>query len=129
MNSKRKAKIPSLRSTLGNEKGVIMSIVIMLIAFLTVVGSAALMSSKTDLKTSINYTSGTQAFYIAEAGLQAAIHELDDSDDTNNFTNVVLPKAYDPTSFGNGTYTVTLGLNPPPPPLRGLLMSPPKGSH
>jgi len=115
MNSKRKAKIPSLRSTLGNEKGVIMSIVIMLIAFLTVVGSAALMSSKTDLKTSINYTSGTQAFYIAEAGLQAAIHELDDSDDTNDFTNVVLPKAYDPTSFGNGTYTVTLGLNSPPP--------------
>ncbi len=116
MNSKRKAKIPSLRSTLGNEKGVIMSIVIMLIAFLTVVGSAALMSSKSDLKTSINYKGGTQAFYIAEAGLQAAVHELDDSDGTDDFGNVVLPLTYDPSSFGHGTYTVKLELNPSTPP-------------
>jgi len=112
MNSKRKAKIPSLRSTMGNEKGVIMTIVIMLIAFLTMVGSAALMSSKTDLKTSINYTSGTQAFYTAEAGLQAAIHELDDADGTNDFATVSLPLTlYNATSFGNGTYTVDLSLS------------------
>ena len=111
MNSKPTAKIPSLRSTLGNEKGVIMTIVIMLIAFLTVVGSAALMSSKSDLKTSINYKGGTQAFYTAEAGLQAAIHELDDSDTQNDFATVSLPLTlYNATSFGNGTYTVDLSL-------------------
>ena len=111
MNSKRKAKIPGLRSTLGNENGVIMTVVIMLIAFLTVVGSAALMGSKTDLKTSINFTGGTQAFYTAEAGLQAAIHELDDSDGTNDFASVSLPLTlYSATSFGNGTYTVDLSL-------------------
>jgi len=111
MNSKPTAKIPSLRSVCGNEKGVIMTIVIMLIAFLTVVGSAALMSSKSDLKTSINYKGGTQAFYTAEAGLQAAIHELDDSDGTNDFATVSLPLTlYNATSFGNGTYTVDLSL-------------------
>jgi Tfp pilus assembly protein PilX len=108
---KPKANIPSLRSTLGNENGVIMTVVIMLIAFLTVVGSAALMGSRTDLKTSINFTGGTQAFYTAEAGLQAAIHELDDSDDTNDFADVSLPLTlYSASSFGNGTYSVDLSL-------------------
>ncbi len=111
MNSKRKAKIPGFGSTLGNENGVIMTVVIMLIAFLTVVGSAALMGSRSDLKTSLNFTGGTQAFYTAEAGLQAAIHELDDSDDTNDFASVSLPLTlYNATSFGNGTYSVDLSL-------------------
>jgi hypothetical protein len=112
MNSSRKAKIPGLRSTLGNENGVIMTVVIMLIAFLTVVGSAALMGSRADLKTSMNFTGGTQAFYTAEAGLQASIHELDDSDGTNDFATVSLAQTlYNATSFGNGTYTVDLSLH------------------
>jgi len=96
---------------LGNEKGVIMTVVIMLIAFLTVVGSAALMGTKADLKTSLNFTGGTQAFYTAEAGLNSAIHELDDSDGTNDFATVSLPLTlYNATSFGNGTYSVDLSL-------------------
>ena len=51
------------------------------------------------------------AFYTAEAGLQAAIHELDDSDTQNDFATVSLPLTlYNATSFGNGTYTVDLSL-------------------
>ncbi len=88
-----------------------MAIVIMLIAVLMVVGSAALMGSRADLKTSINFSGGTQAFYTAEAGLNAAIHELDDSDGTNDFDNVSLPLTlYSAAAFGNGTYTVDLSL-------------------
>ena len=111
VNSKQKTKLPSLCSVCGNENGVIMAIVIMLIAVLTVVGSAALMGSRADLKTSINFSGGTQAFYTAEAGLSAAIHELDDSDGTNDFDSVSLPlQLYNATSFANGTYTVDLSL-------------------
>ncbi|NIO10264.1 MAG: hypothetical protein GTO40_20570, partial [Deltaproteobacteria bacterium] len=111
MDSKFKTKKPSIRKTLGNESGIILAVVIMLIAFLTVVGSAALFGSRTDLKTSINFTGGTQAFYTAEAGLSAAIHELDDSDGTNDFDNVSLPLTlYNAVDFGNGTYTVDLSL-------------------
>jgi len=108
--------MPSLYPVCGNEKGIILSVVLMMIGILAVIGTAAVIGSRSEIKTSINFTSGTKAFYIAEAGLQAAIHELDDSDGTDDFTNVVLPKAYNPSSFGHGTYTVNLGLNPSSPP-------------
>ncbi|MEE8074920.1 MAG: pilus assembly PilX N-terminal domain-containing protein [Candidatus Binatia bacterium] len=112
MNSKRRDQMPSLCPVWGNEKGIIMSVVLIVMGVLAVIGTAAVIGSRAEIKTSINFSSGTQAFYIAEAGLQNAIHELDDSDGTNDFASVSLPLTlYNATSFGHGTYTVDLSLN------------------
>lgn len=93
----------------------VLPVVLMLLAIVIIIGGAAAISSRTGIKTSNNFKSGTQAFYIAEAGLQAAISELDDRNGTNDFDSVSLSlntpwTLFNATSFGNGTYTVDLTL-------------------
>src|SRR5665647_2828444 len=59
-----------------NEKGIVLVVVIMLLAVLVLLGSTAIMVTNTDMKISSNYRSGSQAFYIAEAGLEQARDQL-----------------------------------------------------
>jgi len=65
-----------LRSVCGNEKGVILSVALMLLAILTLMGSAAIVSSRSGLKIATNWKSNTTVFYAAEAGLEKGIADL-----------------------------------------------------
>ena len=64
------------KSILRNEKGMVLAVTLMLIAILVLLGTTAVMTVTTDMKIAANYRSSTQAFYIAEAGLEAARNQL-----------------------------------------------------
>ena len=59
-----------------NEKGMVLVVVLLLTAVLVLLGSTAVIMSTTDMKISSNYRSSSQAFYIAEAGLEQARTQL-----------------------------------------------------
>jgi hypothetical protein len=64
------------RESLGDEKGMVLIVALLLIAALVLLGTTAVMISTTDMKISANYKSSTQAFYIAEAGIEQARAQL-----------------------------------------------------
>ena len=59
-----------------NEKGVILSVALMLLAILTLIGSAAIVSTRSGLKVAANWKANTTVFYAAEAGLEKGIAGL-----------------------------------------------------
>jgi len=65
-----------LRTPLYNEKGMVLVVGLLLVAVLMILGTTAVLMSTTDIKISSNYKSGSQAFYIAEAGLERARGQL-----------------------------------------------------
>jgi len=54
----------------------ILSVALMVLAILTLMGSAAIVSTKTELKIAGNWTAHTRTFYAAEAGLEKGIGDL-----------------------------------------------------
>jgi len=119
MNSNRKCKLLTLRSVCGNERGFILAVSLIFLGLLAAFGSAAVLATRTDIKIGGNYKLSTQAFYIAEAGLQAALNDLDDyNSNWNNgkyFQDVSLPSpTYTAASFSGGNYTVGLIDKTPP---------------
>lgn len=56
----------------GNERGVALVTVLLLIATLIILGTTAIMQTSTDLKIGSNYQTGKEAFYAAEAGIEEA---------------------------------------------------------
>ena len=99
---------------LRNERGVVLVISLLILALLVGAGVGALVSTQTDLKTSGNLKTAAQAFYIAEAGLQRALRNL------NKISNWI-GSLSDPTtnafpsdnSLGGGTYVVRVFENDP----------------
>ncbi len=66
-------KLPPLYD---NEKGMVLSVALMLLAILTLIGSAAVVTTRTDVKIAGNWQAHTRTFYAAEAGLEKAIADL-----------------------------------------------------
>ena len=60
----------AFRRLLDDERGMVMAISLLILALLIGVGVGAIVSTQTDLKTSGNLLTGTQAFYLAEAGVE-----------------------------------------------------------
>lgn len=60
------------RTSLCDEKGMVLVVGLLLVAVLMLVGTTAVMTSTTDIKISANYKTGNQAFYAAEAGAEEA---------------------------------------------------------
>ncbi len=58
---------------LYNEKGIILPVGLILLVLVALMGAAASLSSRTDLKLSSNLKSHTEAFYAAEGGLAKAV--------------------------------------------------------
>jgi len=61
----------------GNEKGMVLVVVLLLLAALIILGTTTVMQTSTDLKISSNYKTSTQAFYDADAGVQFAIAKME----------------------------------------------------
>jgi len=120
----------SVRSVYGNEKGVVLVVALVFLVVLGVMGSAAVMMARGDLKISGNYKNSEQTFYAAEAGIEHARETLrgmnESSADISSFTdelggvtgsNGILDgyaSGTDDTAIinaatlGNGSYTVYL---------------------
>ncbi len=64
------------RKMLADERGMILVISLLILALLLGAGVGAIVSMQTDLKTSSNLKTATQAFYIAEAGIERAKYEI-----------------------------------------------------
>lgn len=101
--------IKACQKILANERGIILVISLLILALLMGAGVGAFVSMQTDLKTSGNLKTGTQAFYIADAGINHARREMQDG--TNDFDSVFKaadgPGIVSNNSFNGGTYTVT----------------------
>lgn len=94
------------RTQLGNERGVVLVTALMVMALLTVVGMAALNTSDTELQISGNQRVSTQAFYLAEAGIQHAVGIYE----KNGLTILKAAQNTDLSNkaLGGGSYTVTV---------------------
>ena len=68
MHSPRKAKLASLHSIYSNENGIILAVSLMFLTILGVIGSAAYVISKTDIKITGNYKAETKVFVSSGSG-------------------------------------------------------------
>ncbi len=59
-----------------NEKGMVLSVALLLLAILTLMGSAATVSTRTDIRIAGNWNAQTRTFYAAEAGLEKGVADL-----------------------------------------------------
>ncbi len=60
------------RQRLGDEKGLVLVVSLMMVAVIILLGTTAVLTTSTDMKISANYRTGNQAFYVAEAGIEEA---------------------------------------------------------
>ena len=58
----------SLRLVYGNERGIVLAVALMLLAILTLMGSAAIVTTRTDVKIAGNWNAHTRTYHAAEAG-------------------------------------------------------------
>lgn len=65
-------KVPNSMRFLCNEKGVVLVVTLMFMALLALLATTGSMMTNTDIYISSNYRNGSQAFYVAEAGAEAA---------------------------------------------------------
>ena len=100
----------TLSRRFANEQGIVLVITLLILALLMGAGAGAIVSMQTDFKSSGNLKRGTQAFYIADAGvnharqqLQGALNPNFDSIFSASNGTVIVPKS----SFYGGSYTVT----------------------
>jgi len=130
MSSRGKFKTFSIRSVYGNEKGIVLPVALVFLVVLGMMGAAAVMMTRSEMKISGNYKNSETAFYVAEAGIENAREVLRAmnaasgnkklfSDELASVTgsNGVLDGYASGTddvalissaSLGNGTYTVYL---------------------
>lgn len=59
-----------------DESGVALVIALLIMVLLTILGTAAIMTSTTDVKIAANFKKSTNAFYAAEAGIEAGMDLL-----------------------------------------------------
>ncbi len=84
-----------------NEKGMVLSVALMVLAILTLMGSAAIVSTRTGVKIAGNWKNQTKVFYLAEAGVDYAKNALSGDVDLDGDSVV------DKTQVFNDNQTVT----------------------
>jgi Tfp pilus assembly protein PilX len=108
----------------NNERGMALVTALLLLTVLAILITVSTQWAASDVHRTAQYTKSRTAFYIAEAGIQTALHEL-------NYTSGVAPGAasngfgdeldgtttnwgpYSNVSYGGGTFTVTMEDNVP----------------
>lgn len=71
-------KTTLLNITVGKKEGIALIAALALMGILALVSTVAVYTTNTDIKISSNYKTGTQAFYMAEAGIHDALGQLMD---------------------------------------------------
>jgi hypothetical protein len=88
---------------IGNEKGMLLVICMILLLMLSLIGIAAITTSTSDMKVAGNELHSTGAFYSAEAGIERAAAEMVTSYETAGNPPSPLPTG----SYTEGTYQYT----------------------
>jgi hypothetical protein len=94
MNSKWQLRILRIIPTYGDEKGMILIVVLALIAILTLVGTATVVTTTTDIKISTNHKTSVQTLFAAEGGAEYGVAEL-----RKKLNNVLNPSTSDLSSI------------------------------
>lgn len=99
----------SKRKLLADKQGMVLVIALLILALLLGAGVGAIVSMQTDFRASGNLKTGTQAFYVADAGINHARQKLQNSSSSFDsvFTAANGTVIVSNNSFNNGTYTVT----------------------
>ena len=95
----------TVKALLKNERGVVLVIALMILSLLVGAGVGAIVSTQTDLKTSANIKAGTQAFYLATAGIERGKQKIKDS-----AANPPNPSG-ETQSLSSGSFTVSFSDN------------------
>jgi Tfp pilus assembly protein PilX len=66
----------AMKRLLADQRGMILVLSLLILALLMGAGAGAIISTQTDLKTSSNLKTASQAFYLAEAGIEWAKQEV-----------------------------------------------------
>jgi len=99
-----------VKKHLENEKGIVLVIVMMIISILLLIGTTSIMSSNTELKMAANFKTATQAFYLAEAGIERTAAYLNTVTDIDSvLTTGTLYGGSQ--SLGAGAYSVVIANN------------------
>jgi len=100
------------RQTTTNEHGIILVVCLFLIALLMAAAAGTIFSTQSDLGSSNNFKVNTQAFYIADSGIQLALKEVSDRDGVNDFdtlkTTSGVTTLVPSTPLGPGSYSATV---------------------
>ncbi len=113
-----------------NQKGIVLPVALVFLVVLGMMGGAAIMMTRTDMKISGNYKNSEQAFYVAEAGIENARETLRALNAASGIKNAFSDELagvtgsngvldgytsgtddvplLNGTTLGNGTYTVYL---------------------
>lgn len=67
-----KAKAPALGELAGNERGIALIVVMVMLLLLSILGATVLTSTTTDLRITGNYKNAGNAFYVAESAMEFA---------------------------------------------------------
>jgi len=76
MNLSSNLKRLSLLSACGNEKGIILAVVLMFVAILAAMGTITVVMTRAEIKTGDNYKNSEHAFFLAQAGAEHAREQL-----------------------------------------------------
>ncbi len=111
MNTKNRTKSPIITNTditnadITNEKGTALVVSLLMLVIMTTIGITATSRTIVEGWLSANYRSATQAFYIAEAGLERTRNDL--RNDTNWSDNTTAPGGTINVGGRQATYTIT----------------------
>ncbi len=75
----------AIRMIYNNEKGFVLPVGLMFLAIIAILGTTAVIITTTDLKIGSNYRASKRAFYVAEAGINEAMHRLNLQSSDSNF--------------------------------------------
>ena len=67
------------RRRLGNERGVVLAVTLLMLLVLTLIGISAISTSTYETSISGNERVGADAFYASEAGIQVGVNQLPDN--------------------------------------------------
>jgi hypothetical protein len=100
-----------MKTSFKNEKGIVLVVALIMLTVLILLGTTAIMTSSSELRISANFKAGTEAFYIADAGLERAKITLNSVSDINTLLASGTLSFGSSVSFGGGAYSVVVTNN------------------
>ena len=91
---------------IGNDRGMVLVVALLLISILVVVGSTAVMTTTTDMKISTNYRESVKAFSDAEAGIHYTIGLVKSNALLLPESGITTPSLTPPTGFSFSGITI-----------------------
>ena len=95
-------------SAVGNDRGAILLFTLGVMVALLLIGAASSLFTRSERRLSANVRDSTEAFYLAEAGVEWAHARLRGADPTLYFDSAATLSG-SPVAFGGGSYEVSVG--------------------